>query len=402
MLKNLRKAKITSLPGVKRLAQAGEKIDLATAGFWTAAVLTGIAALLGVLYVSAGLFDALLPIRDVLPSELFGVALLLLLTATMVILLLMIHRALHKLLQQPSPPPIRPPQPPSPPPAVDQQIRQLKERLDDLTTRLDEIAENTLLDEAGRQAKRRRLAQQEQQRAHQQARQLIDQRQWAPARRVLEQLDARYPGLPETARMREELETKRIEAMEQDCAAAEKTIHDLMAICAWDRAEKRAAELLETHPDSDKAAELLEHVRQQRRRFEREQIQKKLSQIRRCTNEKRWIEALKAAESLITEHPASAEAQSLRPQLETLRTNAEIEHRQHLEQRFTELVKQRRFIEALDLARHVIQRYPTSPQAEALIGQLDRLEEKARRQRNALHRHNQPEDTTILTESDEI
>jgi Flp pilus assembly protein TadD len=64
-------------------------------------------------------------------------------------------------------------------------------------------------------------------------------------------------------------------------------------------------------------------------------------------------------------------------QIPTLETNWEIEKRQRLEAQIMDLAKRGRYMEAVELARKVIERYPDSPQAEALRLRLDRLVELA-------------------------
>ena len=83
------------------------------------------------------------------------------------------------------------------------------------------------------------------------------------------------------------------------------------------------------------------------------------------------------ARTLLDEYPDSAEATAVRGQMETLEANAEIETRQELENEIKDLIKHRRFAEALDLANQVITNYPESPQAEALRSQLPRLRQRA-------------------------
>ncbi len=51
--------------------------------------------------------------------------------------------------------------------------------------------------------------------------------------------------------------------------------------------------------------------------------------------------------------------------------------RQKLEARIMDFAKHGRYLEAVELAKKVIEKYPTSPQAEALRSQLPRLEELA-------------------------
>jgi hypothetical protein len=60
--------------------------------------------------------------------------------------------------------------------------------------------------------------------------------------------------------------------------------------------------------------------------------------------------------------------------METLTKNAEIEHRRELETKYKGLIEERKFAEALALAREVITTYPDSPQARAMKEQIPHLE----------------------------
>ena len=71
-------------------------------------------------------------------------------------------------------------------------------------------------------------------------------------------------------------------------------------------------------------------------------------------------------------------AAAVRQQMATLKANAEIETRQELENEIKELIRTKKFADALDLAQQVIANYPDSPQAEALRSQLPRLQQRAK------------------------
>ena len=122
------------------------------------------------------------------------------------------------------------------------------------------------------------------------------------------------------------------------------------------------------------------HVRQQRETFRNTQLKRLADEIQKSVARKRWNDALHAARQLIEKYPDSPDAATIEEQLVTLPQNAEIEKRQQLEDRIRDLVQQHNFVQAEELARHVIATYPDSPQAQALAQQLPRLQELAGQQ----------------------
>jgi len=102
-----------------------------------------------------------------------------------------------------------------------------------------------------------------------------------------------------------------------------------------------------------------------------------MAEAQEASNAREWKKALQLATMVIQRFPRSPEAQALRMQLPTLQENAEIQIRQHMESEIRELIKQHRFDEALRIAHELLQQYPDSPQAAVLREQLPRLEEKA-------------------------
>jgi hypothetical protein len=98
--------------------------------------------------------------------------------------------------------------------------------------------------------------------------------------------------------------------------------------------------------------------------------------VQSCVTGHHWDEALAGAREFLERFPSSVEAEALRAQIDTLKTNAEIQQRKQYETRFKELVHTHRYTEALRLARHVVGQFPDSPQAGALRAQIPALEKR--------------------------
>ena len=90
--------------------------------------------------------------------------------------------------------------------------------------------------------------------------------------------------------------------------------------------------------------------------------------------DRHWAEALAATEEFLERFSGSLEADALKEQVETLRTNAEIMRRKQYEAKFKELITTHNYREALRIAKHVVDQYPESPQASALRDQIPLLE----------------------------
>ena len=87
---------------------------------------------------------------------------------------------------------------------------------------------------------------------------------------------------------------------------------------------------------------------------------------------------LAAAERRREAHPGSPEADAVRGQLETLRANARIEEVRVLRDEIRDMIARRRFAEAVERARNVVERFPDTAAAAELRQQMAKLEELAK------------------------
>jgi outer membrane protein assembly factor BamD (BamD/ComL family) len=136
-------------------------------------------------------------------------------------------------------------------------------------------------------------------------------------------------------------------------------------------------DLLERHPKAQGAQELGRRLRLQREKAEAEMRAKLMTQAQEYSNRRDWGNALTTARTIVERFPNSPEAEALRSQLRILEANAEVRERQRMEAGIRDLLARQRYEEAVRQARALIARYPHSPQAAVLHDQLPRLEEKA-------------------------
>jgi outer membrane protein assembly factor BamD (BamD/ComL family) len=206
---------------------------------------------------------------------------------------------------------------------------------------------------------------------------LLREHNWIEARNRVEEARERFPSFSEWDALEKQIEQMRAQVEAHDIEAAERQVDDLTSLGAWDRVAEVVHELLERHPDSVKANELAQRLRVQRNKAEAEQRARLMAQAQEASNNREWRTALATATSLIQRFPKSPEAQALRLQLPTLHENAEIQIRQGMEAEIRAMIKEQRFDEALRVAHELLQQYPNSPQAAVLREQLPRLQDKA-------------------------
>ncbi|NLE29284.1 MAG: outer membrane protein assembly factor BamD [Phycisphaerae bacterium] len=259
-------------------------------------------------------------------------------------------------------------------------VEMLRGQIEQSVLLMREIAENTLLDDAARKKKYELHAYEESKQTFAQVDRLAAAREWSQIRLLMERLIYKYPNNLEPKRHFEQLEEMRKRLFPDELAQSRKTINDLIAISAWDKAVQHARTLLSNHPDMPQARELEAQVLSDRKKFRDEHLKRMAGDIQKLIARKRWNDSLGIARQLIEKYPDSVEAEALRLQMNTMEDNAEIEKRQELEEQIKDLVKRRNFIQAVEMAKYVIATYPSSPQAAVLRNQISKLEELAQEQ----------------------
>ncbi len=207
--------------------------------------------------------------------------------------------------------------------------------------------------------------------------QLLREHKFVQARRRLADARERFPTLPEWDELDLQIEQAREKIEAHDIENATRQISDLATLGAWDRAINIVRDLVQRHPASKKVEELAHRITAQRAKAQQDERARLLAQAQTATDRKDWHEALDLTNLLIERYPDAAETEALRQQLPTLRDNVEIQQRQRMEGQIRDLIREQHFAEALAIARQLISKYPTSPQAAVLREQLPRLQERA-------------------------
>lgn len=247
----------------------------------------------------------------------------------------------------------------------------------ELVSLLQQMRDNSLLTDEERVIKREQSENAEFEQATELLKSLTREGDFVRARQVVETFKARYPASQRADQLIRETEVHRERYESQDVKTITRQVEDLMSISAWPRARQVVQQLVERHRDSAEARQLLLRVEKDHATFQAEQRRRMYAEVQRFVTNRQWEEAVVAAKTFVERFPGCSESEALLMQIPTLSSNAEIEVRQELEARIMDYARHGRYIEAVELGRRLMEKFPGSPQAEALRVQLPRLEELA-------------------------
>jgi tetratricopeptide (TPR) repeat protein len=247
----------------------------------------------------------------------------------------------------------------------------------DIVRLLEDLRDNSLLPDSERQERRRSTLENDWIAAEQSITAACERGDFVRASAMFANLGRKYANDSRLADLSKLIEKSREEHEHSDVDSVTKRVEDLMSISAWQKARELAQELQRRHADSVAARQLLLRIEREHRLFQEDQRRRMYAEVQRFVTRRRWEEALSAARTFIERFPDSPESEALALQAPTIQGNAEIELRQQLEAQIMDYARHGRYIEAVELAQKVIGKYPDSPQADALRKQLPRLQELA-------------------------
>jgi len=247
----------------------------------------------------------------------------------------------------------------------------------DIAELLTEIIENTLLSEPERREKLETFRQQRLEAIRSNIETLIEQAQWTEAEKMLDELRRRYPKSAEADDIQ-----KQLGAAIRDFEAAEiqnagEQIRSYTSLGLWDRALDVAREVAERYPRNRDAQQLVNSIDLEHEATMKEDCQRLYREIEHLVGRRHWREAHTTAGTLLQRYPDSPEANKLRGQIAELKRNAEVQERREAEQLITAHLHEGRYREAYDIAHDLIEKYPDSPQAAALKERMEWLRERA-------------------------
>jgi hypothetical protein len=196
---------------------------------------------------------------------------------------------------------------------------------------------------------------------------------FAQARAALADMGSWSADETELSSRRERLEQAREDALARELEAARGQAEDLMALSNYDRAVEVALSLARRFPGENAAKDLLERVRCETDTYHEEQSKRLYAEVRRNSDARRWGRALEAARQLLSGHDQRPEAPTVRAMLPTLEENARIEEVRRMRDEFTDLLRRRRYAEALTVGEEILVKFPETRAARDLRVQMPRL-----------------------------
>ena len=249
--------------------------------------------------------------------------------------------------------------------------------MDRMVALLEEINENTLLAEPDRARKRARLADSRRQRMQAEIEKLITATKWAAARSRIEELRTESSEDEEVRGLARRLDTAIAEHREIDIMASGEQIRSYMSLGLWVKARETAQQLALKYPDAPEAQKMRDVVRLEEEATRKGDCVRLYQEIEHLVARKHYRDARKVADALIDRYPDSPEAATLGGQMDELNRNADIETRREMEAQIIEHEREGRHKRAYEIARLLMEQYPESPQAIALKDSIDRLRERA-------------------------
>jgi hypothetical protein len=251
------------------------------------------------------------------------------------------------------------------------------ETIHQVMTLLHEIRELALMSDDERQ---HRLAESQKHKQNfyiTEIRRLLELKEWAAVENTLVAMETEFPAHPDLPQLKAQLEAGKQEAEHGAIEQLRERVENLMAVWAWDQAYTETARFVENFPSHEEGRQLLQRVMAERENYIENTANHLYEEIRLDIERRLWRRAMANAVKMLESAPGHKRSVAIRAQLKTIRENAEIEERQEQERRIQELIRGRQFFEAIDLAQDLLQRFPTSPQAESLRTLLPKLRELA-------------------------
>lgn len=201
---------------------------------------------------------------------------------------------------------------------------------------------------------------------------------FARADRGLDMLQEKVPGDEQIEPLRQQLHDARRAVRDEEVAAATLRAIDLMATGAFEQATTEVLAMAQRYPDEPAVASLLDRVRREGRAFNDERRDRMYNEVVRLAEARQWRQALGEAQRYVQAYPTGPGPDEVRAMLATIEDNARIEEVRELRDQIRDLIERRRYAEAVECARDVIDRFPDTRAAEELGRQMNRLRELAR------------------------
>jgi hypothetical protein len=251
------------------------------------------------------------------------------------------------------------------------------ESMHQILAMLQEIRELALLSDAQRQQRLQEALRLRRDHLVAEVGRLSDLKEWGAAENAMAALASEFPDDPVPAELRARIDAGRKTVERDSFSSLRNRVEDFMAVWAWDQAYAEATKFTENFPDHSDGRELLARVMREREAYVENTANLLYEEIRADIERRSYRRAMTNAVKLLECAPGHRRSAAIRPQLKTIRENAEIEERQEQERRIQELIRAKQVPEAIDLAEDLLRRFPNSPQADSLQKLLPKMRELA-------------------------
>jgi hypothetical protein len=256
-------------------------------------------------------------------------------------------------------------------------IHQQSQQIGRLESVLKDMFELSLLPEAQRRERFEQHRQQQLVHLRSQVDRVVQNQRYDLLEPLLTEMQNLFGGSPEAEECRLRAWAARDAALADATAALREQAEALMSVGHWSQAMEAVEQTLGRFPDQPEVIAIGQRIRREHSLWRDNAVQVLFTQVRDAIERREWRRALRGAEEMLSkfsDHPRGVKVVS---QLATIRENAEIEERQEMEKELQQLVRARRFGEAIEQADAIITRYPLSPQSAECRALIPRLEELA-------------------------
>jgi len=240
---------------------------------------------------------------------------------------------------------------------------------------LEELRDTSLLNEAQKQARMQHHVERRRVAGIEQAQKQLAEKRWTQAEQSIAMLEKAFPSEVAVISLRAELSSKRGDAERATLAETRQKVEGLMAVSSWDEAMSAMQAFLKAFPGSLEGSMLHDRVKRERDLAIDGFAQQLYDEIKHESERRNWTRAYSTAKRLTDRYAEHPLAQKVMPQLATLQENAGITERKENEVQIQQLIRAKRYAEAIALGDQMIERFPGTKQAETMTELRPRLEE---------------------------
>jgi hypothetical protein len=253
----------------------------------------------------------------------------------------------------------------------------VEEHLAAMIKLLEEMKEVSMLDEGQRQARRQQIVTRRKASRLDEVDKLIADRAWQEADALLHLLDSLTPGDAEVLARRTRMDESRNAQLASDWEQLSRQVEDQMALGRFNDALAQCDTFRQNYPAHQPGIDLTDRVRREAEVYIDRAVTRAFEEIKAAVESRQWRSALLGTQKFLERFPDHPRSDKIRQQVRVIQKNAEVEERQEQEEQLTQLIKSRRYGEALGVAEDLLARFPESPQAGRMVELLPRLREKA-------------------------